>query len=440
MSGTPTRPAATSESDATEQRAGARALLSTPILTAGKNPEALALVRRQARPLKAMFASTTGYQLVVESTFARLHKGPLDQDTASRPVRRATAGHFAPRTYAYLALLCAGLLSTPPRDQVLIGTLVSQVRADAAIAGIAMDDTGTDLRHLVHAILYLVELGVLTERDGTVARWRDRHIEALLDVHRPLLAHLLTLSLQDLTGPGPLLDGTAHEHFGPDQPRRSLRRKLVENPLVRREDLTDLERDVLSRERSELTNVLNAQFGLTLEVRLEGALCYDTDDELSDVYFPGEGTVPWVALLLVNALVDELSVAPSSTAQLGGRTVPGAMAPWDMVNAAVTLLIETYGPSFGAAHVADPQALRAAAVTLLEAVSVARSTDEGLLLHPVCARYQPEPHWVPATRPAAALPLEDMFAATLFSPPEADARQHDAPHDTHQPTTDLETS
>jgi uncharacterized protein (TIGR02678 family) len=445
MSGAPTRSASTSEHDATEQREGARALLATPILTAGRHPEALALVRRQARPLKAMFASTTGYQLVVESTFARLHKGPLDQDTPPRPVPRVTAGYFAPRTYTYLALLCAGLLTTPPRDQVLIGSLVNQVRADAAIAGITIDDTATDRRHLVHAILYLVELGVLTETDSTVAAWRDRQIEGLLDVHRPLLPHLLTLSLQDLTGPGPLLDGSAHERFGPDQPRRSLRRKLVENPLVRREDLSDLERDVLSRERTELTNVLDVLFGLTLEVRLEGALCYDTDDELSDVSFPGEGTTAWVALLLVNALVDELKVVPSSTAELDGRTVPGALAPWDMVDAAVELLIERYGPSFGVAHVADPPALRAGAVALLEAVSVARSTDAGLLLHPVSARYQPEPNQIPANRPvrpAAADPPGDMFAGTLFDPPAVATVGGDAPqYDTHhEATTDLETS
>ena len=440
MTGPQTRSASTAEHDATEQRAGARALLACPILTAGRNPEALALVRRHARALKAMFASTVDYQLVVESTFARLHKGPLDPEAAPRPARRSnTGGDFAPRTYTYLALLCAGLLSTPPRDQVLIGALVNQVRADAAIAGITMEDTATDRRHLVHAILYLIELGVLTETDGTVAAWRDRQIEALLDIHRPLLPHLLTLSLQDLTGPEPLLDGTAHARFGPDQPRRSLRRKLIENPLVRREDLTAPERDVLSRERTELTHVLDDLFGLTLEVRLEGALCYDTDDELTDVNFPGEGTTAWVALLLVNALVDDLKVAPNSTAELDGRTVPGAMAPWAMVDAGVELLIETYGDSFGAAHVADPPALRAGAVALLESVSVARSTPGGLLLHPVCARYQPEPQRVPA-RPRQALPQApapptDMFAGTLFT--ESDIAPED-PH--HEPTTDQERS
>lgn len=446
MSGAPTKSATTAEHDATQRRAGARALLATPVLTAGKHPEALALVRKHAHALKAMFASTTGYQLVVESTFARLHKGPLGDDTPPRPVQRATAGDFAPRTYTYLALLCAGLLSTPPRDQVLIGSLVNQVRADAAIAGITMDDTAADRRHLVHAILYLIELGVLTETDGTVAGWRDRQVEALLDVHRPLLPHLLTLSLQDLTGPGPLLDGTAHDRFGPDQPRRSLRRKLIENPLVRREDLTGPERDVLSRERTELTHVLDDLFGLTLEVRLEGALCYDTDDELTDVSFPGEGTTAWVALLLVNALVDDLKVAPNSTAELAGLIVPGALAPWDMVDAGVGLLIEQYGDSFGVAHVADPAALRAGAVALLEAVSAARSTEAGLLLHPVCARYQPEPHRVPAhtrpARPPAPDPPADMFAGTLFNPPAVATGDGGAPqHDTrHEPTTDLETS
>ena len=42
MTGTQTRSASTAEHDATEQRAGARALLACPILTTGRNPEALA--------------------------------------------------------------------------------------------------------------------------------------------------------------------------------------------------------------------------------------------------------------------------------------------------------------------------------------------------------------------------------------------------------------
>jgi Protein of unknown function (DUF2398) len=111
VTGTQTRSASTAEHDATEQRAGARALPACPILTAGRNPEALALVRRHARALKAMFASTVDYQLVVESTFARLHKGPLDPEAApgqrAAPTPAATSRPARTPTWRCCALGCS---------------------------------------------------------------------------------------------------------------------------------------------------------------------------------------------------------------------------------------------------------------------------------------------------------------------------------------------
>ncbi|AYN37666.1 DUF2398 family protein (plasmid) [Streptomyces dangxiongensis] len=81
----------------------------------------------------------------------------------------------------------------------------------------------------------------------------ERREEALLHVHRALLPHVLPRPLRDVNRLGDLADRL------PDtlrEPRRSLRRRLVENPLVRREELPEEERDVLSRERSELTRLL----------------------------------------------------------------------------------------------------------------------------------------------------------------------------------------
>jgi len=412
MSADTARSARTPEQSDTEIRQGARALLATPILTAGRHPHELALVRTHAPALKAIFTATVGYQLVVESTFARLHKGPLSTHTAPRAALRTNGAPFAPRTYTYLALLCAGLLSPPARDQVLISALVAQVRTDAVNAEIPMEDTPTERRHLVHAMLHLIDLGVLTETDGTVAGWRDRHAEALLDVARPLLPHLLTSSLADLPGPQTLLDGTAARTGAPESPRRSLRRKLVENPLVRREDLSEAERDALSRERTELARVLDETFGLTLEVRLEGALAYDVAEELTDVAFPGQGTVARVALLLTGALADDLKVTSAVSATLDGAVVPGALAGWDLVDDAVALLIEQYGDTFGAAHVADPGALTRAVVELLKSLSLARATSAGLLLHPACARYRPEPFRPPPRHLDARAP--DSAPDTLF--------------------------
>jgi uncharacterized protein (TIGR02678 family) len=389
----------TAEHDAAERRDAARALLAHPVLTRARHGEELALVRRHSAALRKIFPAVLGYPLVVEASFARLVKHAPSADAPARPAQRRGGQPFAPRTYAYLALVCAGLLQTTSGDQVLLGTLVEQVRADAAHAGVTQDDSLTDRRHLVQAVALLIDWGVLSETDGSVTAWGDRHEEALLDVNRTLLTHVLARPLGDVTSAGELLArGTGD--LPAEEPRRTLRRKLVENPLVRREDLTDAEQHVLSRERAELSHTLAENFGLTLEVRQEGALAYDVDGELTDVAFPGQGTVAHVCLLLVNALVDDLDGGPGVTADVDGRTVPGLLAPWAAVSDAVHLLVEQYGTTFAEMFAGDPEHLQAAVVARLEDLSLARRTPAGLVLHPACARYQPEPQRVARRSPA----------------------------------------
>ncbi|GAA1630826.1 TIGR02678 family protein [Georgenia ruanii] len=399
----------TAEHDAAERREAARALLRHPVLTKARHGEELALVRRHAPALKKMFSAVLGYHLVVEASFARLVKDAPSTDAPPRPAQRRGGQPFAPRTYAYLALVCAGLLQTAGREQVLLGTLVEQVRADAAIAGIAMDDSLTDRRHLVQAIALLLDWGVLSETDGSVTAWGDRHEEALLEVNRTLLTHVLARPLGDVDTAEELLERGGRT--AAEQARRALRRRLVENPLVRREDLTAEEQHVLSRERADLSRTLADHFGLTLEVRQEGALAYDVDGDLTDVAFPGQGTVAHVALLLVNALVDDLDGGPGATAEVDGRAVPGLLAPWAAVSDAVHLLVEQYGATFAEAFATDPEYLQAEVVTRLEELSLARRTPAGLVLHPACARYQPEPQRAPRRTPAPAAPAGGPDAA-----------------------------
>ncbi|GAA3021920.1 TIGR02678 family protein [Actinokineospora globicatena] len=396
-------------------------LLMNPIITAAQRPDDLALVRANAVELKRVFNRVLGYQLVVESGFARLIKSPLSQETAARPALTPNGAEFAPRTYAYLALVCASLLSPNTGEQVLMSELVDQVRADAVTAGITTTDATTEQRHLVRAIGLLVDWGVLSEVDGSVAAWDHRqHEEALLDVHRGLLPHLLTRGLRDVGDPTHLIAGTLGDPVAAEQPRRDLRRRLVENPLVRREDLPESERDVLSRERRELTRVLAESFGLVLEVRSEGALAYDPDDELSDVRFPGTGTVAHAALLLVNALTDELRPTGATTAEVEGRTVPGVLATWALVRSSLDLLVEQYGRTFAKAHVADVDHLRSEVVALLQSVCLATAVPDGLVLHPAAARYRPEPHRAPAkTRAQSRL---DDDTPTLFTTDATDHR------------------
>jgi uncharacterized protein (TIGR02678 family) len=414
------RPTGTQEHEADDRRTAARELLMHPVLTLARQPDQLIQVRRHASQLKRMFTATLGYQLVVEPTFARLLKTPLSPDTAVRPARTHTDKPFTPRTYMYLALVCASLLASTTADQVLMNALVEQVRADAVTAGVAVADSMSERRDLVRAIGLLIEWGVLSETDGSVAGWENRQDEALLDVHRPLLPHLLSRSLSGVEAPGGLLDGSSGDTAEPEQPRRSLRRKLVENPLVRRDDLTDSERDVLSRERRDVTRMLDESFGLTVEARAEGVLAYDADEKLSDVAFPGTGTVAHVALLLINALADDLSANAADTVVTKGRTVPGALAPWAAVDSNIDLLIEQYGKAFGDGYRSDPASLKTAVVGLLESMSLAASSDGGLVLHPATARYRPEPHRAPVrTRAMRRLEEEDPY--TLF-PAQPDHR------------------
>ncbi|HEY0718360.1 MAG TPA: DUF2398 family protein, partial [Streptosporangiaceae bacterium] len=125
--------------DAGERRIAARHLLSSPILTAARQPAELDLVRRHAPALKSMFAGQLGYALIVESGFARLVKAPLAVAAPVRPARRTTDDSpFSPGTYVHLALICAALLAPGAGEQILISSLVDQIRADAAEQSIAI--------------------------------------------------------------------------------------------------------------------------------------------------------------------------------------------------------------------------------------------------------------------------------------------------------------
>lgn len=407
--------ATTASHEAAERRRAARALLAVPILTARTHPDDLALVRRHAVALKSTFLSMLGYPLVVESHFARLVKGPLSAQAPTRPARRRSGAEFTPRTYAFVALACAGLLAPDVGEQVLVSSLVEQLRADAAGAAIIVDDEQADRRHFVAAIELLVDWGVLAETDGTVAAWGERRDEALLTVNRSLLPHILARPLHSLTGPALLW---ALDPAEPEQPRRTLRRKLVENPLVHREDLTEGERDALSRERTELTRLLDEHFGLSLEVRAEGALAYDTDGELTDVDFPGSGTIRQAALLLLDALIDRARPKAGAEVTVADRPVPGVRTSWRVVDEELADLAARNKKVWRADRVDDLPKLRADVVATLAGMSLVTETPDGLAIHPAAARYRPDPQRAPARSPARR--DDEKHSEDLFTSGPAD--------------------
>jgi uncharacterized protein (TIGR02678 family) len=410
----------TTSHEAAERRTAARALLRTPILTTNA-PAELTLVRRHAKALKQLFFSRFGYNLIVETSFARLVKAGLDAGMPPRAALRSTEQHFTPRHYTYLALTCSALLSPTVGEQVLLSALADQIRADAVLAGLELPDTTEQARHLTQALYLLMEWGIISETDGAVASWSARREECLLDVNRPLLPHLLATTLREASTPAELLT-VREDHFNPEAPRRSLRRKLVENPLVRRDDLSDPERDVLSRERRELSRRLDEDFGLILEVRSEGALVYDPDEELTDVTFPGKGTVAHTALLLIDALTDTLRPTAESRAVLDGTEVPGVLVSRDMIQEAVQFIIDQYGSAFAERYLDAPDTLIDEVVSLLDSLSLTRSGADGIILHPACARYRPQPQKLPPRSRRPAHDAADNPDALFADPSEQEER------------------
>lgn len=372
----------TSAHDAAERRVAARALLLTPVITTGQQPETMRLVRRHAPALRAMFATQLGYPLVIESTFARLLKAAPEPGFPARPARRADRQPFSARSYVYLCLVGAALLAPSSGEQVLLSSLIEQVRADAAGLGLDIPDTLAERRSLVAALDLLVRWGVLAETDGTTTGWAERQDEALLTVHRPLLPYLLT---------GPLAPGSdAAALLAPaddSQPRRRLRRLLVEHPVVPRAALDPDAVDVLSRERRTIGEQLDEHFGLVLETRAEGVLAHDPDASLSDLTFPGTGTVRQAALLLVETLALDHMPDPDLRDATGAHP-PSVTVPWTAVDDALTTLLTRYGRGWERRLRENPAALRDEVLDLLASLSLLSITDDGIRVHAVAARYR----------------------------------------------------
>ncbi|MFC7533854.1 TIGR02678 family protein [Actinoplanes sp. GCM10030250] len=389
---------------ATERRRAVRTLLAAPLLL--PSGEDFALVRRHAEWLKGWFGNFLGYRLVVEAGFARLFKPGLGPG-AGRPLLRAT-GPFTPRMYAYLTLATAVLLTCP--EQVLLSQLVADIRAAAAEAGIELDDAQrpAERRALGAALRQLVQWTALQEEQGTVSGYaEDDQAEAMLTVNRDIAAHLPATPPGRAGDPADFLRYAADP--GPGGARHAVRRRLVETPVVHVDDLTAAERAWLRREqrRDEQSYLMYA--GLQAELRAEGAALLDPDDDLSDVSFPGSGTVAQAALLAVGALVERLRPDP-------GQLVTGVPVPDEALDLILADLTKRHQRRWAGRYVEDLVSLREAVVAILlgmglvawarptvadrepdEAVAAERAVDargargesreDGLVLLAAAARY-----------------------------------------------------
>lgn len=281
-----------SDIDAANVARCARVLLRRPLLRAGgPDGELLPLIYRHRATLADVFAELLGYRLVVERRFARLYKsGPGDDATRGEAA-------MSPRGYAYLALTIACL--TGVGTQVLLSRLVGDVRAAAIEAGLDVADTLSDRRALAAALRHLISLGVITETEGTVGSLTG---EALITIDTDLLGHLLAGPLAEADSPEALI--TLATRPGARGVEHTMRRRLVENPVVLHAELAPEESTWLkSRQRRE-SLILDRMFGLATEIRLEGVAITDPEEYLTDLPFPGSGTVARIALLALPGLLE----------------------------------------------------------------------------------------------------------------------------------------
>jgi uncharacterized protein (TIGR02678 family) len=341
---------------ASERRRAVRVLVASPLLH--PDHEDFPLVRRHADWLKSWFGQFVGYRLVVEANFARLFKPGLPRG-AGRPLMRST-GPFPPRSYAYLALAVSVLLTCP--EQLLLSQLIADVRAAAVEAGIDLGnaDRPVERRALGAALRQLVRWRVLLEEQGTVDEYADdSDAEALLTVDRDVVAHLLATPMGRAGDPEEFLANAAAA--GPGGARHAVRRRLLECPVVYVDELTARERAWLRREQRRDERSFGEYVGLQAELRAEGAALFDPDDDLSDLHFPGTGTVAQAALLAVEALTAELAPAASRS----GPLVVGVPVPDGALDRVLNGLVERHRRRWAAAYTDDPSALRDAVVDLL---------------------------------------------------------------------------
>ncbi|MGP4015934.1 TIGR02678 family protein [Saccharopolyspora sp. 5N708] len=374
----------------------ARVLLRRPLLrSGGPDGELLPMIYRQRVVLQELFATLLGYRLVVERRFARLYKAGPGVD--------ATRGEasLSPRGYTYLALTLAAL--TGIGRQVLLSRLVSDVRSAAVEAEIQVVDDPADRRALTAALRQLVALGVITETEGSVTA--ESTAEALITIDTDLLGQLIAAPLAEANSPEQLVDLASAA--GPRDLAHSVRRRLVENPVVLYSDLSAEHANWLREHVRNESRLLERFFGLVSECRAEGVVVCDPEDYLTDLVFPGPGTVARIALLALPELLGR--AAPDSS---GKHPVS-----WPDFTDVCQDLVDSYPAAWSRQATEDHQDLVRSVVALLRRLGLLQDSpdsDAGWLLSPAAHRWLPQPDATPAAGREPEPPAPESPGWSLF--------------------------
>jgi uncharacterized protein (TIGR02678 family) len=412
-----------------------RLVLRHPLITQS-HPDrgALPLVRRWAEQLRTDLFETFGYRLVTTANTARLMR-VQDELDATRPALTRTGRSFDRRRYAYLVLTLAALGRSG--TQIALSELADAVAADATrIDGLGLDtERKTDRDAFVDAVTWLTERGALSLADGSVTDWASNTgtAEALYDIDREIvfavyrpnrvLQHLRSVTaLLDSAGQGP----AQGVHTIRQAASRRARRLVLERPVVYYAEVSESLRGQLRH--PGLADDLERLTGLTVERRAEGLAIIDTSGRLSDLRFPGGGTVAQVALLLsvrmatavragglpalpaatsaerlealaalidtalpTHGLLDELADVGTGDEPGEGEAATPTAYPFltdAWARSVMSQLIGQYGKAFGSKQSADPERLLGEALRLLASMHLIARVEGGLLVLPLLARYR----------------------------------------------------
>jgi uncharacterized protein (TIGR02678 family) len=289
-----------------EYQQAARQVLRHPLITAAyPDKTTLPLVRKWAPQLREDLTETLGYTLVSNGDTIRLRR-VQDALDPTRPAYTRAKKPFDRRRYAYLVLTMSALGRSG--SQIALSELADAVAAEAGrIEGLGMDtERKADRDAFVDAVAWLEARGALRMADGSAADWVNdpERAEALYDIDRDIVGAVYAPSrvLQHLDSVTGLLGDAASA--GPAQgvnaerrrAGRRARRLVLENPVVYYADVDENLRGLLRS--PALAEDLERLTGLPLERRAEGVALINTGGRLTDVTFPGTGTIAQAALLL----------------------------------------------------------------------------------------------------------------------------------------------
>ena len=381
--------------DRAERTEALRALLAAPFVDAAD--PAYSLIRRHERELATTLQTSFGYQLEVGSTAARASGLPT-ADGLSRPLRirpASISGQQKPPD-EWPALSDRGcvllLLTLTALERGGAQTALADLAREVELAGADVEPPITvAFRERAERLAFADGLdllcwwGVLEHTSGShesYARGEQREDEALFTVDRRRLALLMRdpAAALEAASLAQLIDESARYAPTPEGENRArferLARRLVEDPALLLDDLTDDERGYFLGQRARIETAVADATGYQVERRSEGSALIIEGRGFTDVPFPTNSTTKQVALLLCDTLA---------------ATTRGAIVSDEALRAAVAELIAKHGDHWrrdrdDPAQIAH---LAAAAGDVLVAAGLARRTDAGgLQPTPLAARFR----------------------------------------------------